>query len=1336
MEPLERNQHDGEQDHIGPLSKAPLSTESCPTTTSQKSPSLNNKEQIGSSSSGSENPQATSEAQAHDPKLQGHGGHETKPVPGEGDTERLQACLKYPNISDNAQPASETNSRGVENITTKTTAASGNPLVKPSPLQSQPAPAASPQQGDLMFPGMLETSNTAALSSKSGISAPSRKSLPGTSTLQGPSAKENNVGLPRPILNNTKKTSLLSNASNPFKFPNRLLSAASKKAHQQKTSSSGTVAPRSKQTSGSTIASVHFKGNGSYYTPVHSASPGVSKHPSKRAMDGTASTESKPRPSSEKDRLESSSQLSQPVPGVSALTSKDPRQKSELTHSETYGTASSLNQLHKKSKDPNPSENTQETLRNDRASEDSELSDVESIDPRSFSSNTTASALDQLPGLIVVDSDHDNDDDDGRVTYDIEKDDGGRENDAYADHPDNSVSAANTSCPYTKHTKDSALDDTPYKVCKDQFGNITKTEGALIPIGYQFFDGDFPWICPVRSCRTLHPSIKALGNHFSHGHKGACYNDNLDGTLTFLGQYTKMLNKQPPIIVSKKAMSLDDSPMLEPSHTVANHYKFISGVPGVKLSEHTPRRQSHTNQLVSGQAIVAVRDSPLPKPEKVLTMADPDRPYNMWPSPQRGSATNSMAVTDAIGKLEQLYGGLLPSGWTPYYEYPTRQWLCPIRSCQCLTKSRYQFGRHFLTHRGCHINDNLDGTFTILRSPSQAQLDDKDYTDTPSAVISREPLDIEPIQSPKIRIKDPSGTQPIWFSLSLYMESTTKGLTKAVKNTTPYSVPTKIKVVQPGPRETPLQLVTEDTRGAMIPEGYKLDKTWPGRPWICPIRSCRVVCKNTWSLGLHFTKMHSSVSLNDNKDGTFSIVGTHQYGAPRVVSKRLVSLHKDPVVEASLPVLKKVEIEEEERKRSQMEISTHKSTTKNPATDSERLWKYLCSMVDCDLTRPSHPSFNHLMALPRIRDLNIIDKKLDPKQLKHSALGVCLVIQVTGVERLVKQCTACRRGDGPFDECVSICPELAHEIAESSSQLVTSPTNRWCCMNCVLNKSATMCSLKASMLERLEDGRVKENIQQWMISPQRPAAMVKRKHVLVDDEADKDVDLHRQDATSFSYRRSGRLRSLVETTPSESQKRPFASTDMASATSQAVSTTREDNASFLRGSKRIRSTQHAPHQDPTPSAIQESLEVEHWEREEKAIPGENGPADNLVLASSYNLSTHQNSSTSSTQICSFPSFSLHVIKIPSGSSHELPATSDVSSSSSSPSRKREHQTRMCTVIAGKLRVKMKAVEDETEGKEFNIGVHGLLKLEKEMGCKLENWGYNEAVLQVVGVGGE
>lgn len=101
--------------------------------------------------------------------------------------------------------------------------------------------------------------------------------------------------------------------------------------------------------------------------------------------------------------------------------------------------------------------------------------------------------------------------------------------------------------------------------------------------------------------------------------------------MTFLGLYTKLLNKQPPIIVSKKAMSLDDSPMLEPSHTMANQYKYRVRFPEETLNEHTPRREAQSKQVVSGQAIIVLQGPPLPKPEKILTMADPDRPYNMWP---------------------------------------------------------------------------------------------------------------------------------------------------------------------------------------------------------------------------------------------------------------------------------------------------------------------------------------------------------------------------------------------------------------------------------------------------------------------------------------------------------------------------------------------------------------------------------------------------------------------------------------------------------------------------------------------------------------------------------
>lgn len=40
--------------------------------------------------------------------------------------------------------------------------------------------------------------------------------------------------------------------------------------------------------------------------------------------------------------------------------------------------------------------------------------------------------------------------------------------------------------------------------------------------------------------------------------------------------------------------------------------------------------------------------------------------------------------------------------------------------------------------------------------------------------------------------------------------------------------------------------------GALIPERYDLDRTVPGCPWICPVRSCRLVFKRIINLGSHF----------------------------------------------------------------------------------------------------------------------------------------------------------------------------------------------------------------------------------------------------------------------------------------------------------------------------------------------------------------------------------------------------------------------------------------------------------------------------------------------------
>ena len=68
---------------------------------------------------------------------------------------------------------------------------------------------------------------------------------------------------------------------------------------------------------------------------------------------------------------------------------------------------------------------------------------------------------------------------------------------------------------------------------------------------------------------------------------------------------------------------------------------------------------------------------------------------------------------------------------------------------------------------------------------------------------------------------------------------------------------------------------------------------------------------------------------------------------------------------------------------------------------------------------------------------------------------------------------------------------------------------------------------------------------------------------------------------------------------------------------------------------------------------------------------------------------------------------------------------------------------MCTVSAGLVRVKVKAVEDDDENddagdastQEFSIGPQGLFKVVPGMECRIVNWAYEEAILQVIGVAG-
>ncbi|KAH8201745.1 hypothetical protein TruAng_004097 [Truncatella angustata] len=117
------------------------------------------------------------------------------------------------------------------------------------------------------------------------------------------------------------------------------------------------------------------------------------------------------------------------------------------------------------------------------------------------------------------------------------------------------------------------------------------------------------------------------------------------------------------------------------------------------------------------------------------------------------------------------------------------------------------------------------------------------------------------------------------------------------------------------------------TRGAILPTEYQLYFD-VDRPWVCPVRSCRIVFKTLDSLGGHFNAKHRGATLNDNRDGTLSVTG-YQRGTGRlpaiVVSKKALDASEPPM---------------QDPKQSDNQKSNNNNTS--PAKrDSEGMVKYI-----------------------------------------------------------------------------------------------------------------------------------------------------------------------------------------------------------------------------------------------------------------------------------------------------------------------------------------------------------------------------------------------------------
>ncbi|KAK4135112.1 hypothetical protein BT67DRAFT_291727 [Trichocladium antarcticum] len=512
--------------------------------------------------------------------------------------------------------------------------------------------------------------------------------------------------------------------------------------------------------------------------------------------------------------------------------------------------------------------------------------------------------------------------------------------------------------------------------------------------------------------------------------------------------------------------------------------------------------------------------------------------------------------------------------------------------------------------------------------------------------------------------------------------------------------------------------------GALIPDDYKHDTTLPDRPWVCPVRNCRRLFLVLSDMGLHFKGRHRGCLLNDNLDGTFSIVGNDTSTASiTVVSRDPMDL--EPVGDPQRPSYPgrpgtrnvrwvKAVAGEVSPDAVQIGLSPppipspirHLVASPGAATRSSRsitpaaghLWSYICSHIDGKLPNIEGPEFQLLLGLPRARDLAITHElpvDLNDKQIAG------LIIQVTGTQNL-PACSECRHHNGPCTTCVT----APGEVSVKTTRLMG--MSGLCCANCIIRKSIGRCSLRRPYkLAQLAALKLESQMSYAELS-RETAAEHERAGVLelgdTPDLADVDTPGAARIAQATSEDRprrrvSGRVSGRL------SQENALDGWDGEDEGSPVEATPQPKRKLITFKIKNGRLPQERPAADRTGSPPPEAyLHMEDWELDGRRITT---AGDTLALTTTHLTTTAQTVHLS-------PAITVAATAIRSGSTHQFPADNT--------------RTRVCTLASGKLRVQVDG-EDE-----FVIGANGVFRIARGVRCSVVNRCYVDVVLQVMGMG--
>ncbi|KAI0021682.1 hypothetical protein F4780DRAFT_276005 [Xylariomycetidae sp. FL0641] len=481
----------------------------------------------------------------------------------------------------------------------------------------------------------------------------------------------------------------------------------------------------------------------------------------------------------------------------------------------------------------------------------------------------------------------------------------------------------------------------------------------------------------------------------------------------------------------------------------------------------------------------------------------------------------------------------------------------------------------------------------------------------------------------------------------------------------------------------------QKTGGALIPQGYQLYKD-DQYPWICPVRSCRILSKSLWALGAHFSGRHRTEDLNDNLDGTLSVVKKRGLGPPKITSWGHVDLKTCPM---AVPQLNTAIKAFHSRMRKPLPsflnlggpgtlarpsgLTLIGSTAPTTGSGAGKLharsnWLHIRENLDDVPQSPISKRYQYiadLLETPRVRDIqynNGVPRRSyegDPQEI------AAMAVQMTGT-RVPHPCSRCREGRGPFKGCYVISAEAPLRARQAMTR----------CGNCLGKSNKYKCEVSQWVREKYREiGR------RVVPLPYAKPSSIRRD------------SLHQRKSADQSI-----VTESAEKIPQDQRPSRHDANDK---------DTRNPRTSET-GRPQTRSHQQAPCEPSlaTPSTIDpvQMLQLETWELAPGRIRNdETEIVDNIAFSNSY---LAQNQAVKISHDVSF-----QVITIKPGTVHDFEAISN--------------KLRLCSVASGKLKVKI-------QSHEFDMGPNGMFKIGSGKSATVLNMLYIDATIHVSAMPGD